>query len=65
MPDPMTAVELLAGYRARELSPVEVTRDALERIEREDRVLNAFCLVDDARALAEAQASEALSLIHI
>jgi aspartyl-tRNA(Asn)/glutamyl-tRNA(Gln) amidotransferase subunit A len=59
VPDPLTAVELLAAYRSRELSPVEVARAALERIERDDAELNAFSLVDGERALAEARASEA------
>jgi aspartyl-tRNA(Asn)/glutamyl-tRNA(Gln) amidotransferase subunit A len=54
-----TSIELLAGYRAGELSPVEVARAALEHIEREDPRLNAFCLVDPERTLADARASEA------
>jgi aspartyl-tRNA(Asn)/glutamyl-tRNA(Gln) amidotransferase subunit A len=53
------AAALLAGYRAGELSPVEVVEDALARIERGDATLNAFCLVDPERALADARASEA------
>lgn len=53
----LTASELLAAYRSRERSPVEVAREALERIERDD--CNAFCLVDGERALEEARASEA------
>jgi len=56
---PLSAVELLAAYRARELSPVEATAAMLERIERDDADLNAFCLLDGERALAEARASEA------
>jgi aspartyl-tRNA(Asn)/glutamyl-tRNA(Gln) amidotransferase subunit A len=54
----MTAVDLLRLYRRRELSPVEVTRDALARIERFNPVINAFILIDDERALAAAQRSE-------
>jgi aspartyl-tRNA(Asn)/glutamyl-tRNA(Gln) amidotransferase subunit A len=53
-----TAAELVAAYRSGELSPVEVTEASLERIERRDRELNAFCLVDADRALADARASE-------
>ncbi len=53
-----TAVELLAAYRARELSPVEVTEASLARIERLDGEINAFCLVDGERALTEARASQ-------
>ena len=54
----LTAVELLDSYRKHELSPVEVTRAVLERIERLNPVLNAFNLVSD-RAIDEAKASEA------
>jgi aspartyl-tRNA(Asn)/glutamyl-tRNA(Gln) amidotransferase subunit A len=55
----LTATELLALYRGRELSPVEATRAVLERIERLNPVLNAFCLVDRRTALALARESEA------
>jgi aspartyl-tRNA(Asn)/glutamyl-tRNA(Gln) amidotransferase subunit A len=55
----LTGIELLAKYRAREVSPVEATRAILERIERLNPVLNAFCLVDAEAALAAARESEA------
>lgn len=49
----------LAGLIARgELSPVELTRAYLDRIERLDRTLRAFVTVDGERALAAAGASE-------
>jgi aspartyl-tRNA(Asn)/glutamyl-tRNA(Gln) amidotransferase subunit A len=51
------AAELLEAYRKHELSPLEVTRAVLERIERLNPKLNAFCLVSD-RALDDAKASE-------
>jgi len=54
----LSATELLEGYRKHELSPVEVTRAVLERIERLNPVLNAYCLVSE-RALDDAKASEA------
>ena len=54
-----TATELLSGYRSGRLSPVEVTRQVLARIERLNPQLNAFTLVDDDQAMASAQASEA------
>jgi aspartyl-tRNA(Asn)/glutamyl-tRNA(Gln) amidotransferase subunit A len=59
--DPATfsATELLQLYRRRQLSPVEVMRAVLDRIERFDPIVNAFCLVDPDRALEAAQASEA------
>jgi aspartyl-tRNA(Asn)/glutamyl-tRNA(Gln) amidotransferase subunit A len=53
----LTAVELLERYRKHELSPVEVTRAVLERIEKLNPKLNAFCLVSD-KALDEAKACE-------
>jgi len=52
------ATELLEAYRKHEVSPVEVTRAVLERIERLNPVLNAFNLVSE-RALEDAKASEA------
>ena len=55
----LSADELLQRYRSRDLSPVEVTTACLERIERHDEQIAAFCLVDADRALAEARESEA------
>src|SRR4051794_6761319 len=55
----LTATELVAAYRARELSPVEVATGVLERIEALDGEVNAFCLVDAEAAQADARASEA------
>ena len=54
----INAAELLEGYRKHELSPVEVTRAVLARIEKLNPVLNAFCVVSD-HALQDAKASEA------
>jgi aspartyl-tRNA(Asn)/glutamyl-tRNA(Gln) amidotransferase subunit A len=53
----LTATELLAEYRAGNLSPVEATRDALDRIEAANPAVNAYCLVDADSALAAAKAS--------
>jgi aspartyl-tRNA(Asn)/glutamyl-tRNA(Gln) amidotransferase subunit A len=53
----LLATELLAAYRCGELSPVEATEAALQRIERHDPQVNAFCLVDAESALASAKAS--------
>jgi len=55
----LTASELGAAYRAKRLSPVEVTTHLLDRIERLEPSLNAFCLVDGEAALADARAAEA------
>jgi len=54
----LSAVELLAGYRRKSISPVEATRAVLERIDRLNPVLNAFNLVARKEALAAARASE-------
>jgi aspartyl-tRNA(Asn)/glutamyl-tRNA(Gln) amidotransferase subunit A len=54
----LPAVELLAGYRAGTVSPVEATRAVLDRIAALDPAVNAFCLVDADGALAAAAASE-------
>src|SRR2546430_8564837 len=54
----LSATELLVGFRKHELSPLEVTRAVLERIERLNPVLNAFNLVSE-RAMDDAKASEA------
>jgi aspartyl-tRNA(Asn)/glutamyl-tRNA(Gln) amidotransferase subunit A len=53
------AVELVDGYRRRTLSPVEVTRCALDAIDAHEPAVNAFVLVDHEGALAAAKASEA------
>ena len=54
----LSATELLRRYRSRELSPVEVIRTLLARIERLQPQLNAFVLVDPG-PLAATGASEA------
>ena len=53
-----TIKELGTRYRKRELSPVEVTRELLARIEKLDPALHAFVTVTPERALADAQAAE-------
>ena len=53
----LSASQLLDAYRKHELSPVEVTRAVLSRIERLNPVFNAFNLISD-RALDDARASE-------
>ncbi|MCH2395040.1 amidase [Oceanibaculum sp.] len=55
----LPATELLKHYRRKSLSPVEVTKAILARIEAVDKHVNAFCLVDAEAALAAARASEA------
>ena len=54
-----SATELLQRYRAKTLSPLEVTQAVLARIRELNPQLNAYCLVDEEGALAAARASEA------
>jgi aspartyl-tRNA(Asn)/glutamyl-tRNA(Gln) amidotransferase subunit A len=53
------ATELIPRIRSKEVSPVEVTRAVLERIEQVNPAINAFCTVTAAGALAAARAAEA------
>jgi aspartyl-tRNA(Asn)/glutamyl-tRNA(Gln) amidotransferase subunit A len=56
----LVSLSTIAGRIARrEVSPVEVTRDVLDRIERLDPQLNAFVTVLDEAALQAAQVAEA------
>ncbi|MEZ5568653.1 MAG: amidase [Halioglobus sp.] len=53
-----SAVQLLAHYRRKSLSPVEVTRAMLDQVKRLNPVVNAFCLVDEDTTLALARDAE-------
>ncbi len=53
----MDARHLLDSYAAKELSPVEVVDHLLDRIERLDPALNAWCLLDPDTSRAQATAS--------
>ncbi|HRO51954.1 MAG TPA: amidase [Alicycliphilus sp.] len=55
----LSAAELLAGYRQRQFSPVEVARDVLEHIARWEPHLAATWLLRPEAALEQARASEA------
>jgi aspartyl-tRNA(Asn)/glutamyl-tRNA(Gln) amidotransferase subunit A len=57
-PHEMSAAELSAAYKTKELSPVEVTIALLGRIEALDAEVNAFCLIDRDATLNQAEASE-------
>jgi aspartyl-tRNA(Asn)/glutamyl-tRNA(Gln) amidotransferase subunit A len=54
----LSATELVAAYRRKDISPVEVTRAVLDGIERFDSDVNAFCVVDGAGAMDAARAAE-------
>lgn len=55
----LSAVELVAGYRARRFSPLEVTKACLAAIAARNGELNAFLVVLEEAALAQAQAATA------
>src|SRR4051794_5888223 len=53
------AARLVHLFATRQASPVEATTAVLARISRWNARYNAFCLVDEASALASARQSEA------
>jgi len=55
----MSAVALLEAYARRDLSPLEVMRDVIARVESLEPKIHATYLFAPERALAEAKASEA------
>ena len=59
MTDFASISELAPRLRRREISPVEITRDCLARIEKLNPSLNAFITVMAESALAEARSAEA------
>src|SRR6478735_11509699 len=57
--DAMTAIELRDRIARREISPVEITRRALEKAQSTQTSLNAFFFLMPEKALAAAKAAEA------
>src|SRR5215467_8042014 len=55
----LPATRLLALYRSKELSPVEVVSETLRRLECYEGALNAFVLYDPENGMVQARASEA------
>lgn len=55
----LSAAELVARYRDRSLSPVEVAKSVFRRIAAVNEPVNAFVLLCEEEALASAKASEA------
>ena len=55
----LPAVELAAAIRTRKISPVELTRAMLQRIEKHNPALNAFVTVSAEEALCSAEKAEA------
>jgi aspartyl-tRNA(Asn)/glutamyl-tRNA(Gln) amidotransferase subunit A len=54
----LSATQLLALYRGKKVSPVEATRAILDRIEKLNPVLNAFCFLDSSSSMRSAKQSE-------
>ena len=54
-----SAVELSAALAAKKVSSVELTQDAIDRIERHDGKVNAICVRDFDRALSAARDADA------
>src|SRR5258708_18679346 len=59
MPNLATIAELAPRLRRKQVSPVELPRDCLDRIENLNPALNAFITVTGESALREARAAEA------
>ncbi|MCX7266869.1 MAG: amidase [Burkholderiales bacterium] len=59
-----SADQLIGLYQSGQASPVEVTQAVLDRIERVNPKLNAFCLLDVKAALKSAKHSEARWQAH-
>ena len=55
----LPATQLVDLYQWKTLSPVEVTKDVLARINAVNEPVNAFCQIDEEAALAAARESEA------
>ncbi|MFD9697469.1 amidase [Lentzea sp. NPDC059081] len=53
-----SAVELLAALRSGAVTSVELTDDAIARIERDDKAINAICVPDFDRARAAARRAD-------
>ena len=49
---------LLALYPSGQASPVDCTREVLDRIEKLNPILNAFCFIDEEGAIESARDSE-------
>jgi len=58
-PADLSAAELSARFRRRELSPVEAVQSVFERLNQWQPRINAFCFEDRERTLADARASGA------
>jgi aspartyl-tRNA(Asn)/glutamyl-tRNA(Gln) amidotransferase subunit A len=55
----LSVAELLARYRRKDLSPVEMVRAVLDQVDRHNGVVNAYCHLDPEGAWKSARDSEA------
>lgn len=53
-----SAADIIALYRSKQVSPVETMTATLDRIDRLNRLHNAFVMIDREAALGDARASE-------
>jgi hypothetical protein len=53
-----SAADIIALYRSKQVSPVEIMTATLDRIDRLNRLHNAFVMIDREAALGDARASE-------
>jgi aspartyl-tRNA(Asn)/glutamyl-tRNA(Gln) amidotransferase subunit A len=54
----LSVEQMVAGFRQRSLSPVEVMCAVLDRVAKLDPVVNAFCALDEERAMSAAGEAE-------
>ena len=54
----ISATDLIDLYKSGQASPVEATKSVLERIEHLNATYNAFCIIDEEKALLDAKESE-------
>jgi aspartyl-tRNA(Asn)/glutamyl-tRNA(Gln) amidotransferase subunit A len=54
----LTATEMLANFRNKNLSPVDVCKAVFDQIRARDKKINAFCALNEDEAFASARASE-------
>ena len=57
-----TIAEASKLIAAKKLSPVELTKSCLDRVKKLDGTLNAFLMVTEERAMADAKAAEARAM---
>ena len=60
----MTASTAARAIATKELSPVDLTKALLDRIEKLDPTLNAFIRVDGEAAMQAAKAAEAVATVN-